>query len=288
MRITGLQLSTLGISMFAVSLLNGCNGCNNNPPTTTTTMAGKSVATLVKTSGLAGCAATNPITPLVTDWWNTMAPANHQFPFAGWRASRSAANNCSTQIEAYRALVTFNMASVSSLKGLVSSASLVVKTQALPPATQSGGVVTAGPSNSPTSVTLMCPLLLGGGGTLQRFGPAAASTLPTVSGTGELDILGPTDSFPSGQAVYTFPATLNSSGPVAGAVDPTTVTPSGNGGSAFSTDVTSQVNAALNGGAPGMSWMLTANAETLPTSLVVTGVFDCRTSYDFELQITHY
>jgi len=37
-----------------------------------------------------------------------------------------------------------------------------------------------------------------------------------------------------------------------------------------------------------MSWMLTANIETLPGSLAVQGVFDCRTSYEFVLQITHY
>jgi hypothetical protein len=218
-----------------------------------------------------------------------MPAADHQSPFAGWRASRSAPNNCSTQIEAYRALVTFNMTSVSSWKGLVSSAALVVKTHgALPPAAQTGGVVTAGPFGDPTSVTLMCPVSLGGGGTLQRFGPAAANTLPTVSGSGELHILGPADSFPAGQVVYTFPPNLNNPGPVPGAVDPTTMSASGGNGSVFSTDVTSQVNAALNGGAPSMSWMLTANAETLPGSLTVQNVFDCRTSYDFDLQITHF
>jgi len=292
MRIAKLRVCLLGVSISAVSGLWGCKGCNNNP-TTTTTNAGKAVATLVLTSELAGCAATNPITPTVTDWWNALPAAAHQSPFAGWRVSRSAANNCSTQIEAYRAVVTFNMGSVSSFKGLVQSASLVVKTHgALPPAAQNGGVVTAGPFGGSNSVTLMCPLMLGGGGTLQRFSPTMFSgPMPTVSALGSLDILAPTDSFPSGpgvQTVYTFPASLNTPGPVAGAVDPTTVAASGGNGSTFNTDVTSQVNAALNGGAPNMSWMLTSNQETLPGSLAVMNVFDCRTSYDIDLAITHY
>jgi hypothetical protein len=292
MHITRWQIALLALLIAAISALPACNGCNNTP-TTTTTSVGKSVATLVKTSGLnlnTNCQTTVPPPPDVTNWWNTMPAANHQHPFAGWETWRNTPSGCSqSRIDAYRALVTFNTASVSNLKGLVQKAQLVVSTRALPPAAQNGGVVTAGPFGNPTSVTLVCPALLGGAGTLQRFGPAAATTLPTVSTTGDLHILTAPEPFPAGQVVYTFPPNLNSPGPVNGATDPTVVTASGNGGSVFTTDVTSQVTAALNGGASGMSWMLTANFEgPLPGTLPVPGSFDCKTSYDFDLQITHF
>lgn len=267
-------------------------GCPPKNPTTTS--VAKSVATLVKTSGLnldTNCTPTVPNPPDFNAWWSGLPTANHAFPFAGWETWRNTASGCSqSRIDAYRALVTFNMASVSNLKGLVQTASLVVTTRAIPPGAQQGGAVTAGAFGNPTSVTLFCPLLIGGAGSLQRFGPSAAGTLPNVSTAGELDILPAPTAFPSGQLVYTFPPNMNSPGPVAGATDPTTGTASGNGGSVFSTDVTNEVNAALNGGAAGMSWMLTANFEgplpgTLPSS---GGSVDCKTSYNLDLQITHF
>lgn len=266
--------------------LGGC------PKKVVTTSVMKSVATLVKTSGLnldTNCTPTVPNPPDYTAWWNSLPAANHAFPFAGWETWRNTPAGCSqSRIDAYRALVTFNMASVSSLKGLVQTASLVVTTRAMP--ADAGGAVTAGPFGNPTSVTLMCPSLIGGAGTLQRFGPAAVGTLPNVSMAGELDILPAPTAFPTGQVVYTFPPNMNSPGPVAGATDPTTATASGNGGSVFTTDVTSQVNAALNGGAAAMSWMLTANFEgPLPGTLPITGgSVDCKTSYNMDLQITHF
>lgn len=269
-------------------ILAGIAACTNQP---TTTSVGKSVATLVESTGInlnTNCSTLSPPSPDIMGWWNGMPPANRQYPFAGWELWNNSSACAQARLDAYRGLVTFNMASVSSLKGLVQKASLVVSTRALPPAVQNGGVITVGPFGNPTSVTLMCPTLLGGGGALQRFGPNVG-TLPAVSGAGSLDMLTGTGPFPTGQVVYTFPATLSSSGPVPGATDPTTVSPSGNGGSVFTTDVTGAVTAALNAGSPGMSWMLTANFEgPLPGNVPTPGIFDCRTSYDLDLQITHF
>jgi hypothetical protein len=285
------QLPLLAVLIVATSTFPACTNCNNNP-TTATISVGKSVATLVKTSGLdlnTNCSSTVPPTPDIMNWWNTVQAAKHMHPVAGWETWRNSASGCSqSRIDAYRALVTFDMPSVSNLKGRVQKAQLVVSTQAIPATAQNGGIVTAGPFGNPTSVTLMCPALLGGAGTLQRFGPAAANTLPAVSTSGNLDVLAAPDSFPAGPVVYTFPPNLNTPGSIAGALDPT-VSSVNTTGSVFTTDVTGEVTAALNSGASGMSWMLTANFEgPLPGLLPVPGSFDCKTSYDFDLQITHY
>jgi hypothetical protein len=100
--------------------------------------------------------------------------------------------------------------------------------------------------------------------------------------------LQPADSFPTGQTVFTFPSTTPLvPGSVAGASSPTTVTANGSGGLVFNIDVTSQVNAALNGNAAGMSWMLDGSSEgTLPGP--VAAAVDCKTSYNFQLAITHF
>jgi hypothetical protein len=200
-----------------------------------------------------------------------MPPNNRTFPFVGFETWRNTTDGClESRLDVYRALVTFNVASVSNLKGLVQKAELIVSTRALPPGV--GG--NAG-----------CIAFTGGAGSLQRFGPAAAGTLPPVSGAGSLDRLQPAEAFPSGQTVFTFPSPW-AAGTVAGAADPTTTIASGTGGAAFSVDVTSQVNAALNGGSSGMSWMLTSAFEGPLPSPVTTPV-DCKTSYSFQLSLTH-
>jgi hypothetical protein len=56
----------------------------------------------------------------------------------------------------------------------------------------------------------------------------------------------------------------------------------------MTTNVTSQINAALNGNFSSISWMLTSNFEgPLPGQLPTAASIDCRTSYDFDLRITH-
>ncbi len=281
--------SVVGATIFAVAtitMFTGCNGCNTNNPTTTS--VGKSVTTLQKTFSLANCTGTNPpVLPTEPqDWWNAMPAANHQYPFAGWEVFQPGPTaGCATlRLDAYRAVVTFNLASVSNLKGLVQKAELVVATRALPPAT--GTTLSSGPFGQAGSINLFCPTLQGGAGALVRFGPAAA--VPTTSGTGNFEMLG-ANPFPTGtNVVYTLPSSFHS-GAVAGATSATTASPSGNGGSTFTTDVTGAVTAALNANATGMSWMLTSDTEgPLPGGLSTPGDFDCRTSYSFDLRITHF
>lgn len=257
------------------------------PPKPVVTSVGKSVGTLVKTSGIAvGCGAAFAGTPNPVNWFAAMPPVNKTFPFAGFELF-SAPQCTQARLDAYRALVTFNMGSVTNLKGLVTKAELVVSTRALPAA--AGTVVTfAGFFN------VNCPAKLGGATQLQRFGPAAAGAIaPLVQASGKLTVMDP-DPFPTGNVVYTFPSSLTqppgTTPPlvVAGASSPTTVSASGNGGVVFVTNVTSQVNAALNGNHNEMSWMLTSIFEGPPPAALPTGGNrDCRTAYDFDLRLTH-
>jgi hypothetical protein len=215
-----------------------------------------------------------------------MPAANHQHPFAGWEVFQPGPTaGCSTiRLDAYRAVVTFNLASVSNLKGLVKTAQLTVTTHAIP-AAASMPPLSSGPLGAPGSINLFCRPLEGGAGALVRFGPAAA--IPSTSSAGDFQL--GSNPFPAGtNVVYQFPSSA-AAGPVAGATDPTTVAPSGSGGSTFTTDVTGAVTAALNANASGLTWMLTSNTEgNLPGKLSTSGDFDCRTSYDFDLQITHF
>lgn len=266
--------------------------CKPGAVTPQVTSVGRSVATLVKTSGIQlgeDCGPSTPAAPDIPAWWSGLQPSNHQYPFAGYETWRDSHTNCTkSRLDVYRAVVTFNMASISNLKGLVTKAELIVATRALPASARRGGVVTVGPLGVAGSITLMCPDQLGGAGALVRFGPNAGP-LPNMSGSGELHQLPAPDPFPTGtNTVYTFPQVL-SAGPLSGATDPTTLTASGNGGSVFATDVTGAVNAALNANMPGLSWMLTSNFEgPLPAALPMTaGNVDCKTSYEFDLRVTH-
>jgi hypothetical protein len=245
-------------------------------PTAQTTLVGVAVGTLVKTSGLIDgsntCNPANPPAPDIQAWWNALPPVNRTHPFVGFELWRNTTDGCTTsRIDTYRALATFNMASVSHLKGLVTKGELVVKTRALP-----GGV-----AGNPA-----CIPFIGGAGTLERFGPAAAATLPPVSGAGTLNRLQPPEPFPSGNLVFAFPRPWVA-GSVPGAASSTTTSPDGVGGATFTVDVTSQVNAALNGGFSGMSWMLTSAFEGPLTGPVAPGGVDCKTSYTLELKLTH-
>jgi hypothetical protein len=272
------------VPALALVALVSCRHVEVKPPQTTS--VGKSVTTLQKTFGVAGCgASTGPSDPQA--WWDGLPPENHRYPFAGWETSRGVSQGClQTRVDVYRAAFTFNLASVAALKGLVQRAELVVSTRALPPAARPGGVVTAGPFGDPSSVTLFCPQKVGGAGSLVRFGPAAP--VPVTAGTGSLQLLG-SDPLPGGTStVYTLPPSFTV-GPIAGATSPTTVAPDGLGGATIVTDVTGQVTAALNADMPGLSWMLTSNFEgELPGQLPVQGVLDCRTSYAVDLRVTHY
>jgi hypothetical protein len=86
--------------------------------------------------------------------------------------------------------------------------------------------------------------------------------------------------------VFAFPRPWVA-GSVAGAASPTTTSPDGQGGVTFVVDVTGQINAALNGGLSGMSWMLTSAFEGPLSGPVAPGGLDCKTSYTFELKLTH-
>src|SRR5688572_22674520 len=187
-----------------------------NPPQVTS--VGKSVSTLERFTGMAGCGATAPPAPDPQAWWNALPPANHRYPFAGWETFRGPTSGCATtRVDVYRAVVTFNLASVSHLKGLVQKAELVVSTRALPPDARPGGAVTVGPFGMPGSITLFCPAGIGGAGSLVRFGPSAP--VPATTGTGSLQMLG-ADPFPSGSGtVYTVPAN-NASASIPGATSP--------------------------------------------------------------------
>jgi hypothetical protein len=271
-------------SAVVVIALSACP--NNTTVTPIVTSVGKSVGTFQQTSSLVNCAGTNP-PPLAQepqDWWNGVQAANRLFPFAGWEAFQTGVGGCAvTRVDAYRAVVTFNLGSVSNLKGLVQKASLTVATHILPAGI--GTTLNAGPLGQTGSINLFCPTNQGGAGALVRFGPAAV--IPTTLGTGSFEMLG-ANSFPAGTAVvYKFPSSFHA-GPVAGAIDATTAAASGTGGSAYITDVTGAVTAALNANATGLTWMLTSDNEgPLPGALTTSGDVDCRTSYSFDLQITH-
>ena len=263
------------------------SGCRTGTPTTTTVR--QTVATLQQSSSLVGCAGTTPpaLPQEPQDWWNAMQPANRQFPFAGWEAFQTGVGGCAaTRVDAYRAVVTFDLGSVSNLKGLVQSAALTVRTRPLPAA--QGTTLNAGPLGQAGSINLFCVRNLGGAGALVRFGPGTAANVPSTSTAGDFQMLGASP-FPAGtNVVYTFPNPVVT-GSVAGATDPTTATLTGTGGSIFETNVTGAVIAALNANATSLSWMLTSNNEgPLPAALTTTGDVDCRTSYSFNLVITHY
>jgi len=253
MKIVNVLAMSVTLSVAAVFL----SGCPHSPQPITTPV-GLGVATLVKTTGFVDPANNcNPAVPTAPDaqgQWNAQAPAGKTAPFAGFQIWRNTTDGClESRKDVYRALATFNMAAVSNLKGLVQTATLTVKSQALP-----SGVGAPG-----------CPAMTAGAGTFERFGPAATGTLPTVSGVGSFDVIPPAAAFPTGQAVSVTP------------------TPSGTGGFVFTLDVTSQVNAALNGGIGEMSWMLDSSLEG-PLAAPATAQVDCRTSINFAMTITHF
>ena len=265
------------LPVFALGVLSVVGSGGGPVIQLNTTMVGLSVGTLVKTSGIIdvtnNCNPATPPAPNIQAWWNGMPPTNRTFPFVGFELWRNSTDGCTTsRVDVYRALVTFNMASVSNLKGLVNKAELIVSTRALPAG------VTAGNTS--------CVAFTGGAGTLERFGPAVAGNLPPVSGAGVLTQLQPADPFPVGNVVFTFPRPW-ASGNVPGAANPTTTLASGTGGATFTVDVTNQVTAALNGGFAGMSWMLTSAFEGPLTGPVASGGLDCKTSYAFQLRLTH-
>jgi len=246
-------LATAVMLVVAGAFISGCP----NPAQPITTPVGLSVATLVKTTGFVdsthNCNPAVPPAPDAQGQWNAQSPAGKTAPFAGFQIWRNTTDGClESRKDVYRALATFNMASVSNLKGLVQTVTLTVKSQAIP-----SGVGAPG-----------CPAMTAGAGTFERFGPGAAGTLPAVSGAGSFDVIPPAGSFPTGQAVSVTP------------------TPSGTGGFVFTLDVTSQVNAALNGGISEMSWMVDSSLEG-PLPAPATAQVDCRTSISFGMTITH-
>jgi hypothetical protein len=297
--------ASIGAIFTVMSGMLALGGCKPGSVTVTpvVTSIDKSVVTLHKASVMAGCMATDlpaapvPASPAPIDqldpqaWWDALPAANHQFPFAGWSASQPGPGGCrGVRSDSYRAVTVFNLANATNLKGLVTKAELVVSTRALPPAMRDGGVITAGPLGVAGSITLFCPTGLGGAGSLVRFGPNAA--VPGTSAAGGFNLLG-ADPFPAGtNAVYSLPTFLLPggfpAGPIANASDPSTIARTGTGGATITTDVTSQINAALNGNFASIAWMLTSNFEgSLPAAFNVPGTFDCRTSYDMELKVTH-
>jgi hypothetical protein len=277
------NVGRLGIVLTSGAAALVLASCQSVQPQVTS--VGKSVTTLEKFDSVAGCGST-AATPNVQGFWNTIAAANRRFPFAGWETFRGTTTGCAqTHVDQYRSVVTFNLASVASLKGLVQKAELVVETRVVPPAAGPGGAVTAGPFGVAGSVTLFCPSNIGGAGSLVRFGPSAP--VPSTTPQGSLQELG-ANPFPAGSGtVYTLPPSFTT-GPIPNATNPTTVMASGTGGATIATDVTSQINAALNGNFSSISWMLTSNFEgPLPGQLPTAATIDCRTSYDFDLRITH-
>src|SRR5215470_3850276 len=105
-------------AVIAASLLAACT----NPPTPVTTDVGLSVATLVKTTGIIDTTNTcNPAVPPAPDvqaFWDSLSPQRQRNPFVGFETWRNTTDGCTTsRLDAYRALVTFNMSSVSNLKG---------------------------------------------------------------------------------------------------------------------------------------------------------------------------
>jgi hypothetical protein len=282
---TGKTELRLGASLLFVVTLSACGNCpGTNPPQVTS--VGKSVTTLQLTSTMTGCAGTAPRQLPVEpqDWWNAMPAANRQYPFAGWETFQAGVGGCAqTRVDAYRAVVTFNLASVSQLKGLVTSAELVVQTRAMPSGV--GTTLNAGPLGVAGSVNLFCAASMGGIGGLVRFGPN--DPVPTTSPTGNFEMLGASPFPAGGGTVYTLPTSFVA-GPVAGATHPTTASLTGSGGSVYTTDVTTSVSTALNGNHPGISWMVFGNFEgPLPAALTVSAGTDCRTPIDFDLRVTH-
>jgi hypothetical protein len=256
--------------------------CESKAPTVTS--VGKSVATFEKFGGMAGCTAPPAPVPDPQAWWNAMPPANHQYPIAGWETWRNLTGGClNTRVDVYRAVTTFNLASVANLKGLVQKAELIVSSHALP--ANQGGTVTVPITGQTGNVVLRCPQNLGGAGHLVRFGPNAV--IPPTSAGGSFTMLG-ADPFPAGNdTVYTMRA-IFTPGPIPNATNPSTIAPTGDGRATITTDVTSSVTAALNAGMQSMSWMLTSSFEgDLPGQLPASGTVDCRTAYDFDLRITH-
>lgn len=274
---TAISIAIVGVGLF------GILGTGTFPPTQQqVTSVGKSTTTLERFEGMAQCDPSTTPPPDVQGWWNALPTANRKYPFAGWETWRNTNGGCAnTRVDTYRAVVTFNLASVAGLKGLVTKAELVVRSRALAPAAGPGGAVTAGPFGQPGSITLFCPERIGGAGALVRFGPNAV--IPSTTPMGSLQEFGPTP-FPAGtNVVYTLPIQFTP-GPIANAANPTTVDGSG----VIVTDVTSQINAALNGNLTGISWMVTSNFEgSLPGQLPAPGAVDCKTSYDFDLRLTH-
>ena len=256
--------------------------CESKAPTPIVTSVGKSVATLEKFSGMTGCP--NPPAPDPQTRWNNMPAANRLYPEAGWETFRNLTGGClNTRVDVYRAVATFNLASVAHLKGLVQKAELVVSSHALP--ANVGSTVTVNVTGQTARVVLRCVQNIGGAGSLIRFGPNA--TVPPTSATGSFTMLG-ADTFPSViDTVYTLRPNFTA-GPLAGAAHPTTLAPTGDGRATVTTDVTGSIVSALNAGIPSLTWMLTSNFEgELPGQLPTSGTVDCKTAYDFDLRITH-
>ena len=267
---------TIAVTFAALTLAS----CASTPNVTS---VGKSVATYEKFDGMDGC--TTVPAPDPQAWWVSVPAANRRYPFAGWETWRNLTGGCAnTRVDQYRAVTTFNLASVANLKGLVQKAELVVLTRAFPADVDT--TITVRIAGQTGTVVLRCPAGIGGAGALVRFGPNAA--VPSTTTAGEFVMLGSAP-FPAGTStVYTMPARFQA-GPLTGATSPTTVAPTGGGQTTFTTDVTGAVTAALNADAPSMSWMLTSSFEgPLPGQLPDAGTVDCKTSYDFDLRITHY
>lgn len=275
----GVRAAVTGTMALLVAALAACA----STPTPIVTSVGKSVATFERFEGMAGCSAVPAPDPQA--WWAAVPTANRRYPFAGWKTFRNLTGGCAnTNVDMYRAVTTFDLASVSNLKGLVQKAELIVSTRALPP--DVGRTLTVTIAGQTGTVVLRCPAQLGGAGALVRFGPNAP--VPVTTTAGDFTMLGP-DPFPSGtNVVYTLPA-IFTAGTLANATSPTTISPTGDGRTLITTDVTGAVTAALNADATGMTWMLTSQFEgLLPGQLPDGGSADCITSYDFELRITHY
>jgi hypothetical protein len=266
---------------FGFPLILSLSGCTDSQQTTSVPV---SVATLVKPYGLVDlehdCSDVGgPFAPDIQAWWDGLSPTNKQSPFVGYETWRNAAFDCTTsRVDDYHGLFTFNLASVANLRGLVVSAELIVSSRAVPapfpsfPGAVSGGI-------------LGCQTFTGGAGALERFGPAAAATLPAASGAGVLHIL-QSDPIPVGDVVFTFPRPWVA-GPVAGATSPTSTVASGTGGATFTVDVTNPVSAALSAGAAGLSWALSTDFVGPMDRPVGTTPRVCKTSYDMQLSITH-
>lgn len=271
-----IRVAAISVGM-SVATLFGIACVPGPAPTPLTTMVGRSSGTFVKTSGLIDvsntCTPATPPAPDVAGFWNAQPPTNRLFPIAGFEIWRNTTDGCTTtRLDTYRAVTTFNMASVSNLKGLVTHADLIVSPRAL----------SAGVGAHPA-----CIAFTGGAGTLQRFGPATAGNVPQFSAAGSLIQLPPPSSFPvATNTVFTFPIPW-SSGTLAGASNPTSTLASGTGGATFTVDVTGSVTAAVNGGTTAMSWMVTSAFEGPLAAPSATSV-DCKTPYDLRLNITHY